>query len=55
MIYLLGRVDQGIRRELRSRLQRFELSVPEFTPQAMLESLGKLEARRWGAPGRRSA
>lgn len=68
LIYVLGRVDQGIRRELRRRLGPFELSVPEFTalsilarrpqlsnaqlgrrtmisPQAMLESLGKLEAR----------
>jgi DNA-binding MarR family transcriptional regulator len=68
LVYLFGRVNQGIRRELRGRLARFELSVPEFTalsilarrgqlsnaqlarrtmitPQAMLESLGKLEAR----------
>jgi DNA-binding MarR family transcriptional regulator len=68
LVYLFGRVNQGIRRELRARLAPFQLSVPEFTalsilarrgqlsnaqlarrtmitPQAMLESLGKLEAR----------
>lgn len=36
-IYLLGRVDQGVRRELRGRLSSWGLSLPEFTALYRLE------------------
>lgn len=36
-MYLVGRVNQGIRRELRSRLAGWELSVPEFTALSILK------------------
>jgi DNA-binding MarR family transcriptional regulator len=37
LVYLVGRVNQGIRRELRSRLAGWELSVPEFTALSILK------------------
>jgi DNA-binding MarR family transcriptional regulator len=36
LIYLVGRVNQGIRREMRARLERWQLSVPEFTALSIL-------------------
>jgi DNA-binding MarR family transcriptional regulator len=36
LVYLVGRVNQGIRREMRSRLAGWELSVPEFTAMSIL-------------------
>jgi DNA-binding MarR family transcriptional regulator len=35
-VYAIGRVDQGVRREMRRRLQRFSLSVPEYTALSIL-------------------
>jgi len=36
LIYLVGRVNQGIRREMRLRLEPWQLSVPEFTALSIL-------------------
>jgi DNA-binding MarR family transcriptional regulator len=36
LIYLIGRVNQGITREMRSRLVPWDLSVPEFTALSVL-------------------
>lgn len=36
LIYLVGRVNQGIRREMRQRLAPWGLSVPEFTAMSIL-------------------
>jgi DNA-binding MarR family transcriptional regulator len=36
LIYAIGRVDQGVRREMRRRLERFALSVPEYTALSIL-------------------
>jgi DNA-binding MarR family transcriptional regulator len=36
LIYLVGRVNQGITREMRSRLAPWDLSVPEFTALSVL-------------------
>lgn len=36
LVYVVGRVNQGIRRELRSRLTEFDLSVPELTALSIL-------------------
>jgi DNA-binding MarR family transcriptional regulator len=36
LIYLIGRVNQGITREMRSRLDPWDLSVPEFTALSVL-------------------
>lgn len=37
LIYIVGRVDQGIRHEMRLRLAEWDLSVPEFTALAVLK------------------
>jgi DNA-binding MarR family transcriptional regulator len=37
LIYIVGRVDQGIRQEMRACLAEWELSVPEFTALAVLK------------------
>lgn len=37
LVYVVGRVNHGIRRELRERLAELELSVPEFTALSILE------------------
>lgn len=36
LIYVVGRVNQGIRRELRARLREWDLSVPELTALSIL-------------------
>ena len=36
LIYLVGRIDQAIRRELRQRLAHFKLTVTEFTALSVL-------------------
>jgi DNA-binding MarR family transcriptional regulator len=36
LVYAIGRVDQGVRREMRRRLERFALSVPEYTALSIL-------------------
>lgn len=38
LLYVIGRVNQGIRREMRSRLARWNLSVQEFTTLSVLAS-----------------
>ena len=35
--YVIGRVDQGVRREMRARLAPFGLSVPEYTALSILD------------------
>ncbi|MEA2176733.1 MAG: hypothetical protein QOG77_30 [Solirubrobacteraceae bacterium] len=37
--YVIGRVDQGVRREMRRRLEPFGLSVPEFTTLSILHAV----------------
>jgi DNA-binding MarR family transcriptional regulator len=37
LLYLVGRVNQGIRRELQQRLAEHELSLPEFTALSVLK------------------
>ena len=37
LIYVVGRVNQGIRRELRARLREWDLSVPELTALSILQ------------------
>jgi len=37
LVYAVGRVNQGIRRELRRRLAEWNLSVPELTALSILE------------------
>jgi DNA-binding MarR family transcriptional regulator len=37
LVYLVGRVNQGVRREMRGRLAGLELSVPEFTAMSILK------------------
>jgi DNA-binding MarR family transcriptional regulator len=37
-VYVIGRVDQGVRREMRARLKRWELSVPEYTVLSILHT-----------------
>ncbi|HVC84253.1 MAG TPA: hypothetical protein VNC12_03280, partial [Solirubrobacteraceae bacterium] len=36
LVYVIGRVSQGIRRELRGRLESCELSVPDVTTLSVL-------------------
>jgi DNA-binding MarR family transcriptional regulator len=36
LVYMIGRLEHGIRREMRSVLARWELSVPEFTALSVL-------------------
>ena len=38
LIYIVGRVNQGIRREMRTRLAKWELSVQEYTTLSVLKS-----------------
>jgi DNA-binding MarR family transcriptional regulator len=38
LVYVIGRVDQGVRRELRARLEPYGLSVPEYTALSILET-----------------
>jgi DNA-binding MarR family transcriptional regulator len=38
LIYLVGRVNQGITREMRSRLVAWDLSVPEYTALSVLSN-----------------
>jgi DNA-binding MarR family transcriptional regulator len=38
LLYVIGRVNQGIRREMRSRLAHWSLSVQEFTTLSVLAS-----------------
>lgn len=42
LVYVVGRVNQGVRRELKSRLARWDLSVPEFTALSVLEARPEL-------------
>lgn len=39
LIYVIGRVDQGVRREMRRRLERHGLSVPEYTALSVLQAV----------------
>jgi DNA-binding MarR family transcriptional regulator len=41
-IYMVGRVNQGIRREMRARLSECELSVAEYTTLSVLEARPEL-------------
>jgi DNA-binding MarR family transcriptional regulator len=36
LVYVIGRVNHGIRREMRQRLSEWDLSVPEFTALSIL-------------------
>lgn len=36
LVYVIGRVGQGVRRELGRRLEKWDLSVPEFTALSVL-------------------
>jgi DNA-binding MarR family transcriptional regulator len=38
LLYVIGRVSQGVRRELRARLRPWELSVPEYTALSVLRA-----------------
>jgi DNA-binding MarR family transcriptional regulator len=38
LIYVIGRVNQGIRREMRARLAERDLSVPEYTALSVLRA-----------------
>jgi DNA-binding MarR family transcriptional regulator len=38
IIYVIGRVNQGIRREMRTRLAEFDLSVAEYTTLSVLNA-----------------
>jgi DNA-binding MarR family transcriptional regulator len=37
VLYVIGRVNQGIRREMRKRLAGWDLSLPEYTALSVLE------------------
>lgn len=39
LAYVIGRVDQGVRRELRRRLEPFGLSVPQYTALSILDAV----------------
>ncbi len=39
LAYVIGRVDQGVRREMRRRLEPFGLSVPEYTALSILDAV----------------
>jgi hypothetical protein len=51
-IYVVGRVDQGIRREMRNRLAQCGLSVQEYT--ALLDRGYQTPSSRAGRWSRRS-
>ena len=38
LVYVIGRVNQGVRRELQARLARWQLSIPEYTTLSVLEA-----------------
>lgn len=38
LVYVVGRVNQGIRREMRARLAGLDLSVPEYTALSVLQA-----------------
>ncbi len=38
LVYVVGRVNQGIRREMRARLAELDLSVPEYTALSVLHA-----------------
>lgn len=38
LVYVVGRVNQGIRREMRARLAELDLSVPEYTALSVLQA-----------------
>lgn len=42
MIYMIGRVNQGIRREMRARLDEWKLSVAEYTTLSVLQARPRL-------------
>lgn len=42
LIYMIGRVDRGIRREMRARLAPWELTVVEYTTLSVLEATPRL-------------
>lgn len=42
LVYVIGRVNQGLRREMRLRLAAWELSVPEFTALSILRRRTRL-------------
>jgi DNA-binding MarR family transcriptional regulator len=42
LIYMVGRVNQGIRRELRTRLSEWGLSVQEYTTMSILDARPEL-------------
>jgi len=39
LTYVIGRVDQGVRREMRARLAPFGLSVPQYTALSILDAV----------------
>ena len=39
LAYVIGRVDQGVRREMRRRLEPYGLSVPEYTALSILAAV----------------
>lgn len=38
LVYVVGRVNQGIRKEMRARLADLDLSVPEYTALSVLQA-----------------
>ncbi len=42
MIYMVGRVNQGIRREMRARLAQLDLSVAQYTTLSVLNTRPRL-------------
>jgi DNA-binding MarR family transcriptional regulator len=42
LTYVIGRVDQGVRREMRARLAPFGLSVSEYTALSIIDAVGGL-------------
>jgi DNA-binding MarR family transcriptional regulator len=38
LVYVIGRVDQGVRREMRKRLRDWDLSVPDYTVLSILRA-----------------
>lgn len=42
LIYMIGRVDRGIRREMRARLAAWELTVVEYTTLSVLDASPRL-------------
>jgi DNA-binding MarR family transcriptional regulator len=42
MVYMIGRINQGIRREMRTRLSPWKLSVAEYTTLSVLKARPRL-------------